>query len=90
MSPAGGLNHTAIAGRLAAPVFGRLMASGPFGNSSVPIGVLIEPDGKRAFVAHANGDAISIVDLQRWQKVGTLTAGKEPDGMGYSKLTVKK
>ena len=69
---------------------GRLMAAGPFGNSSLPIGVLVEPDGKRAFVAHANGDAISIVDLQQWKKVGTLTAGREPDGMGYSKLTVKK
>lgn len=69
---------------------GRLMASGPFGNSSVPIGVLVEPGGRRAFVAHANGDAISIVDLKEWKKVGTLTAGKEPDGMGYSKLDVKK
>lgn len=69
---------------------GRLMAAGPFGNSSLPIGILVEPDGKRAFVAHANGDVISIVDLQKWEKVGTLTAGKEPDGMGYSKLTVKK
>ena len=85
-----------VARRVALPVQasadkdGRLMAAGPFGNSSVPIGILVEPDGKRAFVAHANGDAISIVDLQKWEKVGTLTAGKEPDGMGYSKLTVKK
>ena len=67
---------------------GRLM--GAFGDSSVPIGILIEPDGKRAFVAHANGDAISIVDLGKWERVGALTAGKEPDGMGYSKLDVKK
>lgn len=69
---------------------GRLMASGPFGDSSVPIGILIEPGGKRAFVAHANGDVISIVDLAEWKRVGTLTAGKEPDGMGYSKLEVRK
>ncbi len=69
---------------------GRLMAAGPFGNSSLPIGILVEPGGRRAFVAHANGDAISIVDLKEWKKVGVLTAGKEPDGMGYSKLTVKK
>jgi YVTN family beta-propeller protein len=67
---------------------GRLMSA--FGDSSVPIGILIEPDGKRAFVAHANGDAISIVDLAKWERVGSLTAGKEPDGMGYSKLDVKK
>jgi YVTN family beta-propeller protein len=68
---------------------GRLMAGGPFGNSSVPIGILVEPGGRRAFVAHANGDVISIVDLAEWKRVGTLKAGKEPDGMGYSKLEVK-
>jgi hypothetical protein len=40
-------------------------------------------------VAHANGDTISIVDLKEGKRVGSLTAGKEPDGMGYSKVTVK-
>ena len=64
---------------------GRLMA---FGDSSVPIGVLVEPSGKRAFVAHANADEISIVDLSEWKKVGSLTADKEPDGMGYSAVSV--
>jgi YVTN family beta-propeller protein len=68
---------------------GRLMAEGPFGNSSLPIGILAEPGGRRAFVAHANGDTISVVDLTEWKRVGSLTAGKEPDGMGYSKLDVK-
>jgi len=66
---------------------GRLMAD--FGNSSVPIGIEIAPDGKRAYVAHANADQISIVDLGEWKKVGSLTAGKEPDGMGMSPLDVK-
>ncbi len=63
---------------------GRLM--GQFGDSSVPIGIVIAPDGQRAYVAHANGDAISIVDLTEGKRVGSLTAGKEPDGMGYSKV----
>lgn len=67
---------------------GRMM--GDFGNSSVPIGIEIAPDGKRAYVAHANADQISIVDLESWKRVGSLTAGKEPDGMGYSKVDVKK
>ncbi len=67
---------------------GRLMDD--FGASSVPIGIEIAPDGKRAYVAHANADQISIVDLESWKRVGSLTAGKEPDGMGYSKLDVKK
>lgn len=67
---------------------GRLFA-GEFGESSVPIGILIRPDGKRAYVAHANADAISIVDLEKWEAIGTLTAGKEPDGLAYSPLSVR-
>lgn len=66
---------------------GRLM--GDFGSSSVPIGIEIAPDGKRAYVAHANADQISVVDLAAGRKVGSLTAGKEPDGMGMSPLDVK-
>jgi YVTN family beta-propeller protein len=66
---------------------GRLLAD--FGDSSVPIGIEIAPDGKRAYVAHANADQISILDLDEWKKVGSLTAGKEPDGMGMSPLDVK-
>jgi YVTN family beta-propeller protein len=65
---------------------GRLM---DFGNSSVPIGIEIAPDGQRAYVAHANADQISIVDLKEGKKIGFLTAGKEPDGMGMSALDVK-
>jgi YVTN family beta-propeller protein len=65
----------------------RLMTQ--FGDSSVPIGIVIAPDGKRAYVAHANGDTISVVDLAAGKRVGSLTAGKEPDGMGYSQVTVK-
>lgn len=67
---------------------GRLMAQ--FGDSSVPIGIVIDPAGQRAYVAHANSDAISIVDLTKWERVGSLTAGKEPDGMGWSAAEVKK
>jgi YVTN family beta-propeller protein len=54
-----------------------------FGDSSVPIGIVISPEGSRAFVAHANADVISVIDLSSWTAVGTLTAGKEPDGMAY-------
>ena len=66
---------------------GRLLTQ--FGDSSVPIGIEIAPDGKRAYVAHANADQISIVDLAEGKRVGFLTAGKEPDGMGMSPLDVK-
>jgi YVTN family beta-propeller protein len=65
---------------------GRLME---FGSSSVPIGVLVEPDGSRAYVAHANADRITIVDLVARKVAGTLEAGKEPDGMGWSRLDAR-
>lgn len=66
---------------------GRLM--GDFGSSSVPIGIVVEPGGKRAYVAHANADQITILDLAAWKPIGALTAGKEPDGMGWSPLDVR-
>jgi YVTN family beta-propeller protein len=72
---------------IAADQSGRLMAG--FAGSSVPIGIEIAPDGKRAYVAHANADQISIVDLSEGKRIGFLTAGKEPDGMGMSPLDVK-
>jgi hypothetical protein len=51
-----------------------------FGDSSVPIGVVVHPGGKRAWVAHANADVI-LLDLEKWTAAGTLKAGREPDGM---------
>lgn len=64
---------------------GRLMT---FGDSSVPIGVVVHPRGRRAWVAHANADVITVLDLEKWTAVGTLRAGREPDGMAYTPLAV--
>ena len=66
---------------------GRLFGD-QFDKSSVPVGVLIGPNSQRAFVAHANSDAISIVDLKSWKVTGHVRGGKEPDGLGYSKRDV--
>jgi YVTN family beta-propeller protein len=55
-----------------------------FGDSSVPIGVVVDSRGERAFIAHANADVITEVDLSSGDIVRMLHAGKEPDGMGYS------
>ena len=60
-----------------------------FGNSSVPIGVVVSGDGERAFVAHAHADVITEVDLAGVPRVlRTLRAGKEPDGMGWTAIDV--
>lgn len=55
-----------------------------FGKSPVPVGLLIAPDGKRAWVASTNADIVSVIDLDRLAVVGRLTAGKEPDGLAGS------
>lgn len=60
-----------------------------FGDSSVPIGVVVDDTGNRAFVAHANADVITEIDLETGVVVRTLRAGKEPDGMGFSPLDVE-
>jgi YVTN family beta-propeller protein len=57
-----------------------------FGDSSVPIGVVVDGEGKRAWIAHANADVITEVDVEKGEILRLLTAGKEPDGMGYSPL----
>jgi YVTN family beta-propeller protein len=52
-----------------------------FGKSPVPVGLLIAPDGRRAWVASTNADVVSVIDLETYQVVGRLTAGREPDGL---------
>ncbi len=51
------------------------------GNSAVPLGILMDPSGTRAFVALAAMDRIAEVDLKRRVVVRLLAAGREPDGM---------
>ncbi len=71
----------------ASQLAGRLFGD-TFGSSSVPIGIVLDPDGRTAYVAHSNADLISVVDLESWTVTGTLAAGREPDGMGLSPLVV--
>ena len=57
-------------------------------DASVPVGILVVPTLSRAFVANTNADTVTVIDLKTWQIVDRLTAGKEPDGLGYSPLTL--
>jgi YVTN family beta-propeller protein len=59
-----------------------------FGDSPVPIGILISPNGKRAYVANTNADVVTLIDLESWTLTGRLQAGKEPDGMAWSRMEV--
>ncbi len=59
-----------------------------FGDSSIPIGVLMDPSGKRAWVALAGSDLIAEIDLDTWGVTRILEAGREPDGMSFSPVAV--
>jgi YVTN family beta-propeller protein len=59
----------------------RRLFSTRYGKSPVPVGLLIAPDGSRAWVACTNADVVSVLDLGTLAVVGRLTAGREPDGL---------
>lgn len=59
-----------------------------FGKSPVPVGILIDPSGTFAFIANTQADIVTMVDLREWKIVDRLVAGKEPDGLGYSKIKI--
>jgi len=60
------------------------IAAGP-----APVGILIVPALNRAYVANTNADVVSVIDLGTWQVVDRLTAGNEPDGLGYSPIPAR-
>lgn len=51
--------------------------------SSVPIGVLVEPTGKTAYVASQDGGIVSVLDLSDWTIQARWRAGDGPDGMTW-------
>lgn len=55
-----------------------------FEDSPVPVGIVVHPDGKTAYVANTNADVISVLDLEEWKLVDRLIAGDEPDGMAWA------
>jgi YVTN family beta-propeller protein len=57
-----------------------------FAGSATPIGVLITADGSRAFVAAANADVVTLLDLETMVVLGGYATGNEPDGLGWTPL----
>jgi DNA-binding beta-propeller fold protein YncE len=55
-----------------------------FGKSPVPVGILIEPSGRYAFVANTQADVGTVIDLKEWRIVDRFVVGKESDGLGHS------
>jgi YVTN family beta-propeller protein len=61
-----------------------------FGSGPVPVGILMPDDLQLAFVANTNFDTVTVIDLDSLRVVDRVKAGREPDGLGYSALTVQK
>jgi YVTN family beta-propeller protein len=61
-----------------------------FGSGPVPVGILMPDSLQLAFVANTNADTITVIDLDSLRIVDRVKAGREPDGLGYSALTVQK
>jgi YVTN family beta-propeller protein len=47
-------------------------------------GILIVPDGSRAYVAVSTSDKVVVVDLKTLEVVGQISAGKQPDGLAWA------
>ena len=52
-----------------------------FGTSSAPVGLYIDPDGRRAWVAASHADVVVVIDLDQLRVDDAWTAGVEPDGL---------
>ncbi|MCH8034411.1 MAG: YncE family protein [Bacteroidetes bacterium] len=51
-----------------------------------PIGVIVGPDNKFAYVANNGLDHIAVIDLSIWEIVKRIPTGKGPDGMAFSRI----
>jgi YVTN family beta-propeller protein len=51
----------------------------------MPEGILIPPDGTKAYVAVAGDGLVAIVDLRTLEVTGKINTGKGPDGMAWVK-----
>lgn len=47
-------------------------------------GILIQPDGARAFVACGPDNYVAVIDLRSFEVTGHIDAGEEPDGMAWA------
>lgn len=55
--------------------------AGRLQKSSAPVGLLIAPDGRRAWVSCTEADVVSVLDLDALKVVARWKAGREPDGL---------
>jgi YVTN family beta-propeller protein len=47
-------------------------------------GILIQPDGSRAFIAVSAADKVVVLDLKTLELTGQIATGKQPDGLAWA------
>jgi YVTN family beta-propeller protein len=64
-----------------APDAARRLFGDRFGESPVPVGLLVSRDGKTAYVAATQSDVVLAIDTETLAVRNVIRAGREPDGM---------
>jgi YVTN family beta-propeller protein len=54
-------------------------------DTAAPVGIVIDPEGRLAYVSLVARDEVAIVDLGSLAIVGKIPAGKGPDGIAYAR-----
>ncbi len=54
----------------------------PIGHGAA--GILIQPDGTRAYIACSPDNTVAVLDLQTLKIIGHIDAGPDPDGMAWA------
>ncbi|MGK2857880.1 MAG: cytochrome D1 domain-containing protein [Thermoanaerobaculia bacterium] len=67
-----------------APDAARRLFGDRFGQSPVPVGIVVAPDGKLAWIAATQADMVVVVDTQTLEVKDLVRAGREPDGMAFA------
>jgi YVTN family beta-propeller protein len=48
-----------------------------------PEGIVVTPDGSRAYVAVSGDNSVAVIDLKPVETVGRISTGAGPDGMAW-------
>lgn len=67
-----------------APDASRRLFGDRFGKSPVPVGLVVDPSGSRAWVAATQADAVVLIEPGDLRVTDLIRAGHEPDGMAYT------
>lgn len=69
--------------RIALAEEGREYRETMLGRAALPIGVLVDDDGRRAYVAVSGADEIAVIDAAEWRVIDRWQTGAEPDALAF-------